>query len=161
MATMTAQILIGSPHPYHGGIIPSHKIYLSENSRPALIMAKENIGEDSYEQNTKNAFDKVTWIPTLENMLDDILLMVSFFILKDKYISEELLKIDNKKLSFLELYEDIDEKTRFDLYQSNKKVIGGYKDLKFIFSIFKGSALIAETNKIKDYKIDYELCVSK
>ena len=48
MATMTAQILVGNPHPYHGGINPTHKIYLSESSRPALILIREDI----HEQNT-------------------------------------------------------------------------------------------------------------
>ena len=157
MATMTAQILIGSPHPYNGGINPTHKIYLSENSRPALILTREDI----YEQDTKDTFEKVTWIPTLENMLDDILLMVSFFILKDEYILQELSKIDVKKLNFLEMYEEIDEETRLKLYKSNKEIIGGYKDLKFIFSIFKGSSLISAINEIKIFKIEHELCVSK
>lgn len=157
MASMTAQVLIGSPHPFHGGINPTHKIYLSENSRPALILMREDI----HEENTKDTFDKATWIPTLENMLDDILLMVSYFILKDEYISKELSKINSKDLRFLEMYEDINEETRLKLYESNKDIINGYKDLILIFSIFKGSSLLSATSKIKDYKIDYELCVSK
>ncbi len=157
MATMTAQILIGSPHTYHGGINPTHKIYLSENSRPALILTREDI----HEKGTKDTFEKVTWIPTLENMLDDILLMVSFFILKDEYISQELSKIDVKKLNFLEMYEDIDKETRLKLYKSNKEIIGGYKDLKFIFSIFEGSSLISAINEVKLFKIEHELCISK
>ena len=33
MATLTAQILIGSEHPYHGGMGPSHQLFLSENDR--------------------------------------------------------------------------------------------------------------------------------
>ena len=157
MASMTAQILIGSPHPFHGGINPTHKIYLSENSRPALILTREDI----HEQNTKDAFDKATWIPTLENMLDDILLMISYFVLKNESISQELSKIKSKDLRFLEMYEDINEETRLKLYKSNKDIIGGYKDLKLVFSIFKGSSLLSATSKIKDYKIDFELCISK
>ena len=31
MASLTAQLLIGSPHPNDGGIIPSHYLFLSEN----------------------------------------------------------------------------------------------------------------------------------
>ena len=156
MASMTAQILIGNSHPFHGGINPTHKIYLSENSRPALILTQEDI----HEQNTKDTFDKVTWIPTLENMLDDILLMISYFILKDEIISQELSKIGSKKLSFLEMYEDISEETRLKLYKSNKDIIGGYKDLKLIFSIFKGSSLISAIKEIKNYGLNFELCVA-
>ena len=35
MATLTPQILVGIPHPNHGGINPSHFLFLSENNRPA------------------------------------------------------------------------------------------------------------------------------
>lgn len=35
MGTFTAVILVGHEHRYDGGIIPSHAVYLSENSRPA------------------------------------------------------------------------------------------------------------------------------
>ncbi len=50
MSAMTAHILIGNPHPYHGGIIPLHKIYLSENSRPVLIFIEEELIGNSQEK---------------------------------------------------------------------------------------------------------------
>jgi hypothetical protein len=156
MATFTAQMLIGQKHSYDSGIINiSHSLYLSENSRPAWILTPTDIFNEH-----KQAQPRITWIPTLENMLDDILLMVSYFILKDENISQELSKIDSKKLSFLEMYEDIDKETRLKLYKSNKDIIGGYKDLKLVFSIFKGSSLISAIEEIKNYGLDYELCVA-
>lgn len=36
MATFTAQILVGSPHPNHGGINPTYSLFLSENSRSCM-----------------------------------------------------------------------------------------------------------------------------
>ncbi len=39
MAPFTAQILVGHAHPYDGGINGiTHTLYLSENSRPGLII---------------------------------------------------------------------------------------------------------------------------
>jgi len=64
MAALTTQILIGSPHPNDGGIIPSHFLFLSEGNRPAWILVNQNI-----DQVEEHKHSKITWIPTLENML--------------------------------------------------------------------------------------------
>ena len=71
MATTTATILVGRAHQNHSGIIPTHLIRLTENSRPALIM-----------QSLEGMEDVKIVIPTLENMVDDIYLMIAVFVLK-------------------------------------------------------------------------------
>ena len=38
MGTLTAQMLVGSPHPQFGGILPSHTLYLTKNDRPAWTL---------------------------------------------------------------------------------------------------------------------------
>jgi hypothetical protein len=53
MASFTAQILVGSAHPYNGGIIPTHFLFLSENDRPAWILVPENV-------DSKGTIEKVT-----------------------------------------------------------------------------------------------------
>ena len=47
MGTVTAQILIGSPHPNDGGIIPSHYLFLSENDRPSWSLVGANIFQEN------------------------------------------------------------------------------------------------------------------
>ena len=51
MATLIAQILIGSSHPYDGGINPTHCLFLSENSKPAWVLKdladKTGLAKDS------------------------------------------------------------------------------------------------------------------
>ena len=71
MATTTATIFVGYAHPNHGGINPTHYIQLSENSRPALILHSIDGKEET----------KVM-IPTLENMIDDVYLMIAAYVLK-------------------------------------------------------------------------------
>ena len=71
MATTTATIFVGYAHPNHGGINPTHYIQLSENSRPALILHSIDDKEET----------KVM-IPTLENMIDDVYLMIAVCVLK-------------------------------------------------------------------------------
>jgi len=46
MGTLTAQFLVGKTHPNHGGINPTHYLFLSENSRPVFTLLKENIYAD-------------------------------------------------------------------------------------------------------------------
>ena len=45
MATFTAQVLIGHSHPYHDGILPTHAIMVSENSRAALVLVPFHVYE--------------------------------------------------------------------------------------------------------------------
>ena len=82
MATFTCQILIGKKHSYDSGIINiSHTLYLSENSRPALILSPT----EEFTAN-KQVQQKITWIPTLENMLEDALVMIGLYVLKDQQL---------------------------------------------------------------------------
>ena len=59
MATMTAQMLIGSGHPNHGGIEPKRYLFLLENSRPAWLLVEENPFQSA------NREKRVVWIPTV------------------------------------------------------------------------------------------------
>jgi hypothetical protein len=43
MGTITAQILVGSPHLYHDGLMPTHQVFLSENSRPARVLTRPGL----------------------------------------------------------------------------------------------------------------------
>jgi len=72
MATMTAQILVGRPHTNHDGINPTHYLFLSENSRPAWVLVSQNIFPKEQRDHSR-----ITWIPTVENMLEDALLMIA------------------------------------------------------------------------------------
>ena len=74
MGTFTAQILVGTPDLYHGGIIPTHYLFLSENDRPAWIL------ED------KSGSQNVVWVPTIEDILEDALLMIAVHVCKDSYL---------------------------------------------------------------------------
>lgn len=74
MGTITAQILIGTGHPYHGGIIPTHALWLSENSRPAWRCHPFERSLDPKEHWEER---QCVWIPTYDNMLEDGLLLAA------------------------------------------------------------------------------------
>ena len=113
MATLTAQILIGSPHPNKDGVIPSYFLYLSENSEPSWALVEENLHNEG-----KNKYPKIIWLPTVENMLEDGLFMVAVHVLKNQEILEMARNYNNKiESERLELYSDLDEGQRNNLYQ--------------------------------------------
>lgn len=151
MATMTAQFLIGSGHPYDGGINPTHYLYLSENDRPALILVPQNIFEDA-KNKTK---ESIVWIPTIENMLEDALLMIAIHVIKDNEVlglAREYIKNFNKDR--LELYESISGEDRETLYQANRASKVNYK---IGLSVFKGSTLLNQLDVLQDYQMEVEV----
>jgi len=118
MGTLTANILIGSPHPNKDGIIPSHYMFLSENSAPSWTLVKENVDNED-----KNKYPNIVWLPTVENMLEDGLLMVATHVLKNHEILEMAKDYTNQiESKRLELYSDLDDGQRNNLYQKCREL---------------------------------------
>ena len=152
MATLTAQILVGTSHQNHGGIGPTHFLFLSENSQPAWVLVPENIFSPGDDKITK-----VTWIPTIENMLEDALLMIAINVLKDKEISELAKKHFKRDVhGSLSLYEDIDPAALKTLYQKCRKIKNRYK---IVLTVLEGSSIRGQLKVLKNYGIDMEVCI--
>ena len=143
MSTTTATILIGRAHQNHGGVIPTHLIQFTENSRPALLL-----------QPIEGPSDVKVVIPTLENIVDDIYLMVTVFILNKIKPAKD---IDNwERLSMYDLF---DENERSSLYEESKIIIMD-TSIKLVFNILKGSHLLNYVDIIKEYPNDLEITLS-
>ncbi|WP_052947585.1 hypothetical protein [Aneurinibacillus tyrosinisolvens] len=152
MATMTATILVGTAHPNDGGINPSHFLFLSENSRPAWMLVPQNIIEHEYKKELK----KVTWIPTLEHMLEDALVMIGLYVLKDAEIIQLFKKhFIGKNRTFISLYEDIPTSALEQMYGRMQQLT---TDVKVVVSVFNGSSIMKNISIVKDYPFDIEVC---
>ncbi len=147
MATYTGEVLVGNAHLHHGGILPEHRVYLSENGRLSLILR----GEDD----TKGCI----WVPTAKNTIDDTLLMISAYTLKDKDI---LRKMDKCKVpmeqGFFELSEYFSQDELKELYELNKRVLKTYSGFKIVLNALEGSTFLAQLGNLEDYDIDMEVC---
>jgi hypothetical protein len=154
MATFTCQIIIGQKQSYDSGIINiTHTLYLSENSRPAWILSQT----DEFNEN-KQIQRKITWIPTLENMLEDALVMIGLYIVKDKELialANQYFKQQNK--DFFELYNDISSEDLQELYNQARKIEGSHK---IILSVFQGSSILKQLPVLRHYQNDIEVCKS-
>ena len=144
MASYTAQILIGNGGGYdNGGIIPNGTLFLSENSRPAWILQYRG--------------PKITWIPTLDNMLEDGLLMLAIYVLKDTEIVELAQEyFHTKEVNKAALYDDITEEHRQVLYQKSRSM--DWK-CKLVISVFNHSHIHPQLSVLNDYPMYLEVCV--
>ena len=140
MATTTATILIGRAHQNDSGINPTHLIQFTENDRPALIL-----------QAIEGESKKVVIIPTIENTIDDIYLMIAVFILKAVKPSKKLNSITRKSL-----YEILDEEERKSLYKKTKEILTANR-IKVVFNILDNSHLLNLLKQIKKYPNDFEV----
>lgn len=155
MGTFTAQILVGQKHSYEGGIMNiSHMLYLSENSRPAWILTPLHAVTEKEPIQPK----RITWIPTVEHMLEDGLLMIALYVVKDR----ELLKlatefIKNANKDFIELYQDVKPENLQKLYKEAKMIMSSHK---IIVSVFEGASITNQLSILKDFQNDIEVCKS-
>jgi predicted nucleic-acid-binding protein len=152
MATMTAQMLVGKSHMYDGGINPTHYLFLSENSRRAWILVPQNIFSPVLEEKIA----KVVWIPTLENMLEDGLLMVGLYVLQDKEVQNAAKQMFdwNKEEAYFEVY-SINQVDREKLYALCRGLKHRYKT---IISVFEGSTISRQMNVLLEYLMEVEVC---
>jgi hypothetical protein len=148
MGTFTAQILVGSGHPNHDGIEPSHRLYLSENSRPSWILLPETLGG--------LGGSKVTWIPTVENTLEDALLMIGIHVVRDPELVEMAgLYIRSEENNWVVVYEDTDPEHLKLLYQKCRDLANTYK---LVVTVLRGSSIEGQLKVLGDYKMDVEVC---
>ncbi len=152
MATITAHALIGHAHPHHGGVNPTHRMYLSENDRPAWILLPETLGDTA----SASWDTKVTWIPTLDNMLEDALLMVALHILKDaELISVAHQSFRDVNADHVTLHENITSDDLERLYTTCRRVTHQYK---LALTVLEGSTISRQVRVLEKYPMDVEVC---
>ena len=140
MATTTATILVGHSHQNDSGINPTHLIQFTENDRPALIL-RDIEGSDTL---------KVI-VPTVENTVDDIYLMIAVFILKLIKPPKEIHNLERNSL-----YEILTDDERKSLYKETIEIFKN-NHIKVVFNILDGSHLLSLLDQIKPYPNDFEV----
>lgn len=130
MGAFTAQILVGHEHRYGGGIIPSHAVFLSENSRPAWILKELEVAEGN------SCSEFIRWIPTIDNMLDDAMLLIGIHVVKDEVVikaARNVCKFDS--LNELELYEAFTSEDLTSLYDLVRASSVEYRIALTVFNV--------------------------
>ena len=146
--------MVGKPDFLHNGIYPTHCLMLYENDRPVWVLTP------TLKSPTEN-IKKTVWIPTVEHMLEDALLMIGIHVVKDK----ELTHLANKFFKHrgrnqIWLYDDISKDDLKKLREVCKKVLPKY-NLKIVVAITLDSTILRQIGNLKDYKIECEVCTTR
>jgi hypothetical protein len=151
VATLTAQILVGSPHPNHDGINPTHFLFLSENDRPAWMLVQENVFEEN-----RGGAGRITWIPTVEDMLEDALLMIAIHVAKNREVVELARSFNSRiEMDKVALPSVLEEIQRRRLYLKCRSILDFPK---LVISVFRGSTIDKQLSVLEEYKMDVEVC---
>ena len=155
MAATTAYAHIGHPHPNDGGLRADYLVTLTEGDRPGLVLGSAGHQADSYQELKFET--PVVWIPTVDHMLDDLVVLVAARVLQQ----QELL--DFAKQAGIDLHAPriecygIPAKTRSEFYRLVKSVNGAWK---LGLTVFEGSSLMSQLGHLKDYEFQVEVCSS-
>src|SRR5262245_2640799 len=146
MATVTASILVGAAHPNHGGICPTHQLLLTENDRPAWSLHA-----------IPGAKPLATWVPTVENMLEDGILMAGLLVVRDPALLAAAVAVRSNYSDRTEMYDDISEEDRRKLYKLCRSI---GPETKLVVTVLHDSSLAGHLAVLRRYKLGVEVCQS-
>lgn len=149
MSVVTAQILIGNSHPNDGGINPIHKIELSEGSRPAWTLTGAGCVGGARGQS-------IVWIPSVENILEDALLMAAIHAFKCDSIINQFHEFVGEETRRMEVNRCLSREQLALLHEQCRQL----RDFpKIILMSFCNSAVHAHINRLSAYRMDCEVLV--
>jgi hypothetical protein len=139
--------VIGQSHPHTSGIEPAYILFLTENTHPALQLFKIRSG---------GLHRVATWIPTVDNMIEDLVLMAGAVTGAQPELTDTMHSIIGAKLGHVET-NALGDKHRAELYELSKK--SPFRS-KMVLTILEESSLVPQSGRICCYQIDCELCFS-
>lgn len=151
MAAITALVFVGNSHPNDGGLRPLVTIELSEVDRPTFTFPRHT-------GDRRDTSSRFVLIPSLENMLDDLMMMIAYREIQDPTVVNCLNSFCNgnvEQIGRLEVYENLTPDQRTQLYEHVKKITCFPK---IGICLFNGSELLETVEHIKEYAMEYEVC---
>lgn len=156
MPAVCSLILVGNPHPNDGGNRAFAEITQESGARPLLQM-KWKLPRKSTDTEFFRTFKM---IPTIENMVDDSILLVAYAVCRHPKIFAKVNEmthdkaLNSKKLS---MYEDFSIEQRLELYEELKKI----GDLpKISWCLFRDSDFKESIIHLKEYLMECEVTQS-
>ena len=150
MHTLTAHILIG-PGTSDGLGVPSHALYLTEHSAPIWTLAATGIRGRG-----PQVVEKLAWIPTVHDMLEDGLLMLGLHVagfpelrqLADRYFKEDW-------RGEVEMWRDITPDHLRELHALNRQQ--DWQEHLAITVMFN-STIMNQLGALRQYRFGLDLC---
>lgn len=147
MATVTAQLTVGTAHPNDGGVIPTHLLQLHENSKPRWTLT-------ALQADVPAAL--ASWVPSRpETILADGLLMAVLLVVQDaavQALAPDALKGEDEVV----LGEAVDAAVLEKLHAACRS---SKTRFKVVFTALEGSTLHQQLGQLAGYCMDLEVCV--
>jgi hypothetical protein len=151
MGSVTAQLLIGYPPQWQGGIDLTHVAFLSENDRPAWILAREDFGSSVGQE-----AERVVWISTIEHMLEDALLMVAVCVEGDPELTNLLSeKLGSPPSDRLELASDLREADLVELRGACQAL--DHSGYMCVLRVLEESTIRHQLDALEGYKLNIDV----
>jgi hypothetical protein len=151
MSTITATIFVGTAHRYDGGIQPTHMIQMTENSRIALHLHAFASDPHARSFTEPNLGKGKVFIPTPDQTIHDIFLVISTYILRK--VNPPVPLYGPEKNCFSSL---LDKEQRAELYRQSKAAIEGL-NMKVVFHFLDDCHLLRSMDQIDAYPCDFEI----
>lgn len=155
MGSMTALLAIGTPHPNHDGILPTHVAWLSENGRPGWLLTRA--GRRWVHPDQAWSEEEITWVPAgPEHILEDGLLLIGVRVLRDEALLDEVATLLPALLedNFVEL-EKMPPASLEDLRERSRHIDMGHK---VVVTVLGGSSLEGQLPLLERYPMQLEVC---
>jgi len=146
MSTVSATILVGTADQNHGGIDPTHQLLLNENDRPSWSLFRLH-----------SARPQAVWIPTIEDMLEDGLLMVGLLVAQDARLLAAATAFRRGDSERIEMYDDVVESDRRRLYELCRNL---GPSTKTVITVLRGSSVEGQLGVLRKYQFGVEVCPS-
>lgn len=164
MSSMTAQIAVGQPDRYHGGIRPTHVLWLSENDRPGWILEetwRELYGEPSGalkdQESPPWTQQSIRWVPSApEHILEDGILLIAVHVLCDEAVRELARKQAPDLLE--STWMDLSKLSGDMLAQLREQCLSIELDYKLVVTVLGGSSLEEQLPVLERYPMQVEVC---
>jgi len=155
MGTVTCIILIGHEHPFHGGIQPTHILELSENDVPCWTLM-------NYPRTEGAIGEGMVWELILNHPLEEALLMITLYVIKDDNVISLVKKIAKNDLfskTYVSPYRDIGEENFKEIFKALEKV--NYNGLKLVITVLPGSCVLNKVDAVENYNVKAEICLPR
>jgi hypothetical protein len=152
MSAVTAIILVGGSHPNNGGNRDFAQVTLEEGERPALI-----VRWTQQKHAREERFRTFTMITTLENLLDDAVLLIAYAVCRVQCIFELVNTLDNARAlqsGKMHMFQDFTEEARLTLCAATKQL----DDCpKLTWCLSKGTSLEPSMAHLAHYSMECEV----
>lgn len=152
MGMFTANIIVGSGHGNDDGINPTETLYLNEGSKVSWVMRRAS--------NRSALRRQMTWVCTVEDTLEDAILMICYFILQNSSITgliKEFAPQFEEERAFL--YDTFTDHQRKQLYSACREL---NHFPKLIVTAFQGSHISSQLHRLPSLTPgDLEVCTVK